>query len=161
MDRRLALPIPMDWPQDNEGRLAVASAECGVPAEVAFAALSRVERWPEWYPDMVSAQGSLAPGRPLRLVFRGGRLAGGGAVEGRIEEVIPPRSVTFSARRSVLVGFYTFRVAEAPGGGCRISASAFFTGARIPLLTARLSRRVEGEHRRAVEALAACLDASC
>ncbi len=91
------------------------------------------------------------------LSFEGPVWRGGGRVQAVVDEVRPPSSLVFRARRAGLVGFHTFRVAVSPEGGCRISASAYFTGVRLPWLSRSFAHHLEGEQARALDSLVARL----
>ena len=97
--------------------------EIAAPPEVVWDVLTGFEQWPQWNPDVksMSFDGPLAPGSEFRWK------AGPGTIVSTLEQVEPPRHVTWRGRTMSIKAIHEWRL-EPRDGGTFVETEESFTG---------------------------------
>jgi uncharacterized protein YndB with AHSA1/START domain len=108
------------------------------PPEVVWEVLTGFEQWPQWNPDVksMSFAGPLAPGSEFRWK------AGPGTIVSTLEQVEPPRAVTWRGRTMSIKALHEWRV-EPREGGTHVETDESYSGLLARLFRGQLQKTLD------------------
>ncbi len=112
--------------------------EIAAPPEIVWDVLTRFEDWPQWNPDVksMSFDGPLAPGSEFRWK------AGPGTIVSTLEQVEPPRHVSWRGRTMSIKALHEWRF-EPRDGGTLVKTEESFSGLLARLFRGNLQKTLD------------------
>jgi uncharacterized protein YndB with AHSA1/START domain len=131
-----AIPEPTVSPASAV--VSAAEVDVDAPIERVWAALTAIDRWPEWNPDVTSASidGPVAPGTTFRWK------AGPGTITSRLEHVDPPRVIAWTGKTLGIRALHVWRL-EARGGHTHVQTEESYDGLVARMLRRSLQKRLD------------------
>ena len=124
----------------HEKAPAVARAETQIAAdpESVWRLLTDLEKWPTWKPDVhsMALHGALAPGS--LFVWK----SGPGTISSTLQEVDPPRAISWTGSTMGIKAIDTFRL-EPRDGGTFVREAESWEGLVVRLFAGRLRRTLQ------------------
>jgi hypothetical protein len=116
----------------NRSAPATAAAETRIDADpqTVFAAMSAIDEWPSWNPDVKSAklEGPVQPGTVFRWK------AGPTSLVSTLQVVDPPRELAWTGKTLSIKAIHVFRFEPADGGGTLARSEESWEGLLASLL---------------------------
>jgi uncharacterized protein YndB with AHSA1/START domain len=112
--------------------------EIAAPPEVVWGVLTDFDRWPQWNPEVKSMdfEGPLAAGSVFRWK------AGPGTIVSTLEEVDPPRYVSWRGRTMSIGAIHEWRL-EPRDGGTHVETEETFSGVLARVLRRSLQKQLD------------------
>jgi hypothetical protein len=113
--------------------------EIAAPLEVVWDVLARFEQWPEWNPQVksMSFDGPLAPGSEFRW-----KAGGPGTIISTLEQVEPPRHVSWLGRMMSIKAVHDWRL-EPRDGRTFVETEETYSGLLARLLRGQLQKTLD------------------
>jgi uncharacterized protein YndB with AHSA1/START domain len=122
--------------------------EIAAPPEIVWDVLTRFENWPQWNPDVksMSFDATLAPGSEFRWK------AGPGRIVSTLEQVEPPRHVSWRGRTMSIKALHEWHL-EPRDGGTLVKTEESFSGLLARLFRGNLQKTLDKSLREGLEHL--------
>jgi hypothetical protein len=118
--------------------IATADTRIDAPADIVWAVLATLDRWPSWNPGVkaMSIQGSVAPGTEFRWK------AGPGTITSVLTQVDRPLFISWSGRTLGITARHCYEL-EAQGAHTCVRTAESFSGLASRIFRRSLARMVE------------------